>query len=73
VDRFRGPEGMGRTSETSAGVPVAKAFRPRRHPEGCSTLPAPLGGAVSLERRWSNRWFPNGYLVTTSSQSPPTP
>jgi hypothetical protein len=27
----------------------------------------------SLERRWSSRRFPYGYLVTTSSQSPPTP
>ena len=23
----------------------------------------------SIERRWSNRWFSNGYLVTTSPQS----
>ena len=27
----------------------------------------------SLERRWSSRWFPNGYLVTTSSQSSTEP
>jgi len=27
----------------------------------------------SLERRWSNRRFPYGYLVTTSSQSPASP
>ena len=25
-------------------------------------------GIASLERRWSSRWFPNGYLVTTSPQ-----
>jgi len=27
----------------------------------------------SLERRWSSRRFPYGYLVTTSSQSPSSP
>jgi len=27
----------------------------------------------SLERRWSSRRFPYGYLVTTSSQLPTTP
>jgi len=26
-----------------------------------------------IERRWSNRRFPYGYLVTTSSQLPPLP
>jgi len=31
------------------------------------------GWAVSLERRWSSRRFPYGYLVTTSSQSPASP
>jgi len=37
------------------------------------TIAQALLPGCSLERRWSNRWFPNGYLVTTSSQSPPTP
>ena len=33
----------------------------------------PRRGGGSLERRWSSRRFPYGYLVTTSSQSPAIP
>ena len=32
-----------------------------------------ISSDCSLERRWSSRWFPNGYLVTTSSQSSTEP
>jgi len=46
-------------------------------PEAFASFDHRLGGllrsAVSLERRWSNRRFPYGYLVTTSSQSPASP
>ncbi len=37
-----------------------------------SLRPMPFG-ICSIERRWSSRRFPYGYLVTTSSQLPTTP
>ena len=35
--------------------------------------PILLNSIFSIERRWSSRRFPYGYLVTTSSQLPTTP
>jgi hypothetical protein len=39
----------------------------------CWGLAPRTWGALSLERRWSSRTFPYGYLVTTSPQSLTTP
>jgi len=46
---------------------------PKRQMIDLANLTPKRSKSYSLERRWSSHRFPYGYLVTTSSQSPPTP